>query len=387
MRLIISCTQQYAQAALLWENQLIDYQKLPFKEKTHQLGDIVLAVVKERVPGLDAVFMDIGEAKPAFMPVSKKEKTTYRPGMERIVQIRKEAYAEKGPEVTEHLSVTGASVVLTPQVASIGVSAKITEDKERQRLRNIGQTFPQAESVGYILRTESRGKSVDILQEEAKALYGTYQNIVSRAKFSRLGDTLYTQGTPLGRWVLSFPTASIEGIVVDDPRVLASLQEEIVPLRPALKERFHLFQDAKWTVFDVYSISSQLQKATQKRVLLPGGGYLFIEETQALAAIDVNTGKALTKADKEAAISQFNLKAIPTIVQQILLRNLSGIILIDFIDMDSKVHEQQVLEALKDEFAKDRHVTRIMGFTRLKLVEISRERRGASLSQRLGISS
>ena len=173
----------------------------------------------------------------------------------------------------------------------------------------------------------------------------------------------------------------MEKIVVDDAYLLTQTEEEVLIQRPALEGKFQLYQDAKWPVMDLYKISSQLQKAMQKRVMLPDGGYLFIEETEALSVIDINTGKSIRGQLKEEAITAFNLKTIPVIVQQILLRNLAGIIVIDFIDMKKQEHQRQILQALQKEFKKDRRKTQIFGFTRLELVEISRERKGLPLSK------
>ena len=291
------------------------------------------------------------------------------------------AIGEKGVVITDHLSLTGQYVVLTPDNPKLGVSSKITEETERQRLREIGKTFPEAEEIGYILRTESQGQREAVLRREAEKLYELFGKLQSRAKYSRIGETLYSAGTGLGKLILGFPVDQIEKIVIDDAYLMTRLQEELMIQRPALEGKFQLYQDAKWPVMDLYKISSQLQKAMQKRVMLQDGGYLFIEETEALAVIDVNTGKSIRGQLKEEAITAFNLKTVPVIVQQILLRNLAGIIVIDFIDMKKNEHQKQVLDALTEEFKKDRRKTQIFGFTRLELVEISRERKGLPLSK------
>lgn len=219
------------------------------------------------------------------------------------------------------------------------------------------------------------------MEREAEKLYELYCKIHSSAKYSRIGETLYSAGTGLGKLILGLPASQIEKVVIDDAHLLTQLEEEVLIQRPDLEGKFQLYQDEKWPILDLYKISSQLQKATQKRVLLPDGGYLFIEETEALAVIDVNTGKGIHGQKKEEAITAFNLKTIPAIVQQIVLRNLAGIIVIDFIDMKKSEHQKQVLDALTVEFQKDRRKTQILGFTRLELVEISRERKGLPLSK------
>lgn len=379
-QLIVSQSFEKVQAGVLYNDTLMEYYE--FSENDREiLGDIRLGQVREVVPGINAVFMNVGENRPGFMPVDKGRISDYKPGQEFLVQIQKAAIGEKGVVVTDHLSLTGQYVVLTPDNPKLGVSSKITEETERQRLREIGKTFPEAEEIGYILRTESQGQTEAVLRREAEKLYELFGKLQSRAKYSRIGETLYSAGTGLGKLILGFPVDQIEKIVIDDAYLMTRLQEELLIQRPALEGKFQLYQDAKWPVMDLYKISSQLQKAMQKRVMLQDGGYLFIEETEALAVIDVNTGKSIRGQLKEEAITAFNLKTVPLIVQQILLRNLAGIIVIDFIDMKINEHQKQVLDALTEEFKKDRRKTQIFGFTRLELVEISRERKGLPLSK------
>ncbi len=379
-QLIVSQAYEKVQAGVLHNDTLLEYYE--FSEHDREiLGDIRLGQVREVVPGINAVFMNVGENRPGFMPVDKGCISDYKPGQEFLVQIQKAAIGEKGVVVTDHLSLTGQYVVLTPDNPKLGVSSKITDETERLRLKEIGKSFPKAEEIGYILRTESQGKPEAALQLEAEKLYELLCKLQSRAKYSRIGETLYSAGTGLGKLILGFPVDQINKIVIDDAYLLTRLEEELLIPRPALEGKFQLYQDAKWPVMDLYKISSQLQRAMQKRVMLQEGGYLFIEETEALAVIDVNTGKSIRGQLKEEAITAFNLKTVPVIVQQILLRNLAGIIVIDFIDMKKAEHQKQVLDALTEEFKKDRRKTQIFGFTRLELVEISRERKGLPLSK------
>ena len=379
-RLIVSQAAEKVQAGLLLDNVLMEYYEFSQNDR-EILGDIRLGQVREVVPGINAVFINVGENRPGFMPVDKRRISSFKPGQELLVQIQKAAVGEKGVVVTDHLSLTGQFVVMTPDIPKVGVSAKISDDAERDRLRNIGITFPKAGECGYILRTESCGQKADVLLMEAKKLYTLLGKLQSRAKYSRVGETIYSAGTGLGKLLLNLPAAQIEKIIIDDANLLNQIQEEILIQRPELEGKFDLYRDAKWPVMDLYKISSQLQKAMQKRVMLQDGGYLFIEETEALAVIDINTGKTVRGQLKEEAITAFNLKTVPVIVQQILLRNLAGIIVIDFIDMKKSEHQRQVLQALQEEFKKDRRKTQILGFTRLELVEISRERKGLPLSK------
>lgn len=379
-QLIVSQGAEKVQAGLLHDGVLVEYHEFSQKDK-EILGDIRLGQVREVITGINAVFLNVGENKPAFMPVDHVGLNCFKPGQELLVQIQKAAIGEKGLAVTDRLSFTGQYVVLTPDDPKIGVSSKITEETERARLKAIGESFPCAGEIGYILRTESEGQEAAALDAEAQKLFDLYEKVKSRAKYSRVGETVFPRGSGIGKLILDLPLTKLDRIVVDDAYLLTQLEEELLIQRPILEGKFHLYHDEEWPVMDVYKVSSQLQKAMQKRVMLPDGGYLYIEETEALSVIDVNTGKNVRGYQKEEAITAFNLKIIPQIVQQILLRNLSGIIVIDFVDMKKAEHQKQVLQALKEEFRYDRRKTQILGFTRLELVEISRERKGLPLSK------
>lgn len=384
-QIMISKLPEKIQAGILWEDQLIAYHEY-VQENEEILGDIRLAQIEEVVPGINAVFLNIGEKRPAFMPIDQTTARNYKPGQECLVQLQKDAVGEKGMVVTDQLSLTGRYIVLTPANSKLGVSAKIADPKERARLKDIGSSFPQCGKIGYILRTDSQSKEELPLQQEALRLYQLYQKITEQAKYSRIGDTLYRAGSSVGKLILSLPVAKIGKIVVDDAALFKQIKEEILLQHSELESCFQLYQDSHWPLMDFYKISAQLPKALQKKVFLSHGGYLFVEETEALAVIDVNTGKAIAGRDKEIAVAQFNIQAVPYIVQQILLRNLAGIIMIDFIDMRETAHKNQLLAILQKTFSElDLHKTKVHGFTQLGLVEISRERKGKPLSRQFHI--
>ncbi|MCI8632694.1 MAG: ribonuclease E/G [Lachnospiraceae bacterium] len=384
-QIMISKLPEKIQAGILWEDQLIAYHEY-VQENEEILGDIRLAQIEEIVPGINAVFLNIGEKRPAFMPIDQTTARNYKPGQECLVQLQKDAVGEKGMVVTDQLSLTGRYIVLTPANSKLGVSAKIADPKERARLKDIGSSFPQCGKIGYILRTDSQSKEELPLQQEALRLYQLYQKITEQAKYSRIGDTLYRAGSSVGKLILSLPVAKIGKIVVDDAALFKQIKEEILLQHSELESCFQLYQDSHWPLMDFYKISAQLPKALQKKVFLSHGGYLFVEETEALAVIDVNTGKAIAGRDKEIAVAQFNIQAVPYIVQQILLRNLAGIIMIDFIDMREIAHKNQLLAILQKTFSElDLHKTKVHGFTQLGLVEISRERKGKPLSRQFHI--
>ena len=384
-QIMISKLPEKIQVGVLLEDQLTSYHEY-IKADEEILGDIRLAQIEEVVPGMNAVFLNIGEKRSAFMPIDQMSSKVYKPGQECIVQLQKAAVGEKGMVVTDQISLTGRYIVLTPDNPKLGVSSKIADPKERARLKDIGSSFPQCGKIGYILRTDSQNREELPLYQEALRLYQLYQKITEQAKYSRIGETIYRSGSAAAKLIGSLPTATIQKIVVDDPALFKQIKTEILLQQPELESCFQLYQDSNWPLMDFYKISAQLHKALQKKIFLPHGGYLFVEETEALAVIDVNTGKAIAGPIKETAVANFNIKAVPYIVQQILLRNLAGIIIIDFIDMKETAHKNQLLSALQKTFSDwDLHKTKVHGFTQLGLVEISRERKGKPLSQQFPV--
>lgn len=388
--LAISKQADECHVALLENEVLLEYYRY-HEHDQEALGDIKLGQIVQIVEGINAAFVNIGKKKPAFMPLPKELLTAYHCGQELPVQLQKAPNGEKAEEVTPFWSLHASCIVITPYNAKLGVSAKITDAAERERLKNILMPLWEEgggnQGFGYILRTESLDKSASFLIAQAEGLRDRCQEIQQRARYSRIGDTLYSAGSPISKFIQCFPVTSLSKISVDDTALLRTLKEEIRMIAPEYEPKFTAYQDKTWNLWDFLKISSQLQKALQKQIFLPDGGYLYIEETEALSVIDVNSGKQpkekLSGKEKMTAITAVNLKAVPVIAQQIRLRNLSGIIIIDFINMQRREDREMILAALTDALSQDPRRSQVLGFTRLGLVEISRERKEVSLAKRL----
>ena len=388
--LAISKQADECHVALLENEVLLEYYRY-HEHDQEALGDIKLGQIVQIVEGINAAFVNIGKKKPAFMPLPKELLTAYHCGQELPVQLQKAPNGEKAEEVTPFWSLHASCIVITPYNAKLGVSAKITDAAERERLKNILMPLWEEgggnQGFGYILRTESLDKTASFLIAQAEGLRDRCQEIQQRARYSRIGDTLYSAGSPISKFIQRFPVTSLSKISVDDTALLRTLKEEIRMIAPEYEPKFTAYQDKTWNLWDFLKISSQLQKALQKQIFLPDGGYLYIEETEALSVIDVNSGKQpkekLSGKEKMTAITAVNLKAVPVIAQQIRLRNLSGIIIIDFINMQRREDREMILAALTDALSQDPRRSQVLGFTRLGLVEISRERKEVSLAKRL----
>lgn len=365
--------------AVLEETRLVEYYPF-FTAKTVLPGEIYMGQILHRISGLSAVFVEIGTGKPAFLPLDGKDMTEFSPGRELPVQIQKVPVGEKGAAVTDVLSFSSKYVVLTPCDSRISVSGKITNTAERDRLRQIGRQFPgAAEEVGYILRTESAEQPETVLYQEAEALYQIAAKIKQQIRYTPVGKCMYRSLCPWMELLLEFPEKSIGRIVTDSKECWEQLSDHLSAF-PSLKEKLGFHEDPRWTLSDVCKVSSQLERAQAKQIFLPDGGYLFIEETEAMAVIDVNSAKKVKGTNKEDVVFLINQKAAKEAMAQIRLRNLSGIIIIDFIDMKDPAHQAQLLSLVKEEAKKDRRLVTVHGFTHLGLMELTRERKGLSLS-------
>ncbi len=370
--------------AQMENDALTEYQKLSEKNESH-LGDIRLGKISKIQKNLQAAFVDIGEEKLAFLPLKQEQLDQYKNGQEVIVELKKAAVGNKGMAVTDQFSLRSQHVVLSFGNTLIGVSKKIESEEERRRLKSIGHSFDHPEGVGFVLRTESEGCAEGLLKEEANELIRAFTRLLEKAKYSRVGETLYKDESSLSNELWKIPSLSSDDeIIVEDQEIYSQLIEEIrvKHLQPAFTIR--LYEGNGFSLSALYKVESQLEEACRKRVNLSGGilsgGYLFIEETEALNVIDVNSGKDLTGKNKEAAVTAFNIACCGVIARQIRLRNLSGIIIIDFIDMEKEENKKAVMEAMEKAMSSDPRVHTIVDFTKLNLLEMTRARKGLSLS-------
>ncbi len=304
-------------------------------------------------------------------------------GQEIIVQIAKEPLGQKGARITSYVALPGRFVVYMPTVDHVGVSRKISSEEERQRLKRILQTHRQGIPGGYILRTAGEGQSEEDLRADMLFLYNLWLDIRQKAEKRKAPALIYHDLDVVQRVLRDQLTANFKNIWVDNEEIYETVVQFVQRFQPALVGRVKLYTRST-PIFDTFNITSELEKALRPKVWLKSGGYIVINQTEALVAIDVNTGKFVGKSNRlEDTIVKTNTDAIREIVRQIRLRDLGGIIVVDFIDMDERKNRQKVMQTLEEAMRADRAPYKILSFNDFGLVAITRKRVKQSLERTL----
>lgn len=304
-------------------------------------------------------------------------------GQEILVQISKEPLGQKGARITSHIALPGRYVVYMPTVDHPGVSRKIASDDERLRLRKIIQTHRTGMPGGFIVRTAGEGKSEPEIAADMTFLYNLWLDIRQKAEKRPAPAMIHHDLDIVQRLLRDQLADSFKAIWVDSEDVYESVVRFVERLQPALVSRVKLYTRPA-PIFDAFNITAELEKALRPKVWLKSGGYIVVNQTEALVAIDVNTGKFVGKSNRlEDTIVKTNVEAIREIVRQMRLRDLGGIIVVDFIDMDERKNRQKVMQALEDEMRRDRAPYKILQFNDFGLVAITRKRVKQSLERTL----
>lgn len=361
---------------LLDGDTLVEYQRYSAREISF-LQRILIGKITEPVRGLNSYFVNIKEERPGYLQVDSE--CNIRCGDEVPVQIIQEGVGRKGHRLTLKYTIPGESVVLTPYDTRISISSKVEDPKERERLYQLANILPHQGETGYIVRTDAVHYTQEEILEESDMLYQQHLEIQRRSETSSLGTVLYQPPSPVIRYIRSLPRGSVKKVVVDDAGYLQELTEmfQEAGKMPPLQ----LFNQGRWGIREFYRLTTPLDRALQREVLLKDGGSLVIEETEAMVVIDVNSGGAAVREDREETLYQMNCRAAKEIAHQIRLRNLAGIIIVDFIDMKNKAHQSALLNLMRQEVRKDPRKTTVHGLTRLGLMEITRQRGLRPLSQ------
>jgi ribonuclease G len=304
-------------------------------------------------------------------------------GQEIIVQIAKEPLGQKGARITSHIALPGRFVVYMPTVEHVGVSRKIPSDEERQRLKRVLQTHRQGVPGGFICRTAAENKSEEELKSDMHFLYNLWLDMRQKAEKKPAPVLLHHDLDLVQRILRDQLTTSFKTIWVDNEELYESILSFVQRFQPALVGRVKLYTRSN-PIFDEFGITAEVEKALRPKVWLKSGGYIVINQTEALVAIDINTGKYVGKSNRlEDTIVKINTDAIKEIVRQIRLRDLGGIIVVDFIDMDERKNRQKVMLALEDSMRADRAPYKILQFNDFGLVAITRKRVKQSLERTL----
>ena len=309
--------------------------------------------------------------------------TMLRPGQEIIVQVSKEPIALKSARITSHISMPGRQLVFLPTVNHVGVSRKIRSDQERKRLRSVIAKNRQDRTGGFIIRTASEGVSEEDLSQDMDYLMKTWHDILSRGSTEKSPCLLYEEFGLVARILRDKLDDSFQSIWVDDEKEYASIVSFVDHFMPQLLPRVKLYLKEK-PIFDFFNLTQEVQRATAPKVWLRSGGFIVINHTEALVAIDVNTGKYVGKGGNfEETIAKTNMDAAKEIARQVRLRNLGGIIVMDFIDMVDKKNKRQVLDLLLQEMRRDKAPSKILPFNDFGMVVMTRKRTASSLEKNL----
>ncbi len=370
------------------QNKLIEFH---LEEQDNKLvGNIYRGRVTNVLQGMEAAFIDIGESKNAYLYVKdaiprellyngKKYKISdvLKSGQEVIVQVIKEPSGNKGAKVTTHIEIPGRYLVFTPFSNKINISRKISNSTELENLKDIGKRIIK-DDMGGIFRTASESMEESLLKEEYDILYGIYAKIEKERNFLPCPKLLYKEPSLGYQIIRDSYNDTIEKIIVNSKEVYNNLilMEEIYPFKFSHK----LELNTDFSISYDTGIQLDLKTALQRKVPLRSGGYIVIDETEALTAIDVNTGKFVGTSSLGDTVVKTNIEAAEEIARQIRLRDIGGIIIVDFIDMKDKNHISTVLSILKKHLKKDRIKTNIIDITKLGLVELTRKKIRRSLS-------
>ncbi len=303
-----------------------------------------------------------------------------REGQEIMVQVAKSPIGTKGARVTCHISLPGQFLVLMPKSLHVGISRRIEDEDERNRLKNIMISLREEETSGYIVRTAAEGVREEKLGQEMAFLGKLWQAIQNRRDSSACPALIHRELTVSLRAVRDLLTHEADQLMVDSEETYEAIQSFLDTFMPRLKHAVRLYEKPE-PIFDAFNLEGDITRALKRKVWLKSGGYIVIEHTEALVAIDVNTGRYVGKHNLEETILKTNLEAVKEIAYQIRLRDIGGIIIIDFIDMEKKTNQEKVYNALKEAVKKDRSKTHILPISELGLVQMTRKRVRKSLSR------
>lgn len=402
-RLVADVCPGETRVALLEDDSLAEIH-LETQGKERLVGNIYKGRVANILPGMQAAFIDIGLDKNAFLyagdiltdeeAVQDAEGTVnsagrrradtpqirkiLHPNQEILVQVLKQPGGAKGARVTTHITLPGRLLVLTPTVDHIGISKRIESEEERERLRAAVNRARQP-GMGVILRTAAEHASEQELEREIRFYSRLWDRIRSKASVLSAPRLVYAEQNLLFRSVRDAFTDDVTEFVVNDQAAYERIRALVSILAPWMLPRVRYYTDDA-PIFDYYNVEPQIARAEQQRVGLKNGSYLVFDEAEALTAIDVNTGKFIGKNDLQETILATNLQAADEIARQIRLRDLSGIIIIDFIDMDIPENKRKVVDRLEQAVKRDRTKTNVLGMTQLGLVEMTRKRLRRPLS-------
>ncbi|MBO8132034.1 MAG: Rne/Rng family ribonuclease [Candidatus Marinimicrobia bacterium] len=401
--LMSKCLQE-TRIAILEDGKLVELF-IEKSGKSRMVGNIYKGKVENVVEGIRAAFVDIGYGLNAFLPFSEvnnpasivsitedvdreddeeieilpsqlKEPDTgeinIKTGQDILVQVIKEPFADKGPRVTTDISLPGRFLVLVPNISYVGVSKKITSRSERKRLKDLAKSI-KPDNFGLIIRTVAEGKEKDTLKKDLDDLLKKWERIEKKAKTESAPVCVYEDIEMVSSVMRDLLTPDVSKVVVDSKSLYKKIHSYVSSVSPDMVKRLEYYS-SKTPIFDFYGVEKEIRKSLNKRVWLKSGGFIVIEHTEAMTTIDVNSGKFIGKKDYEENALKINIQAAYEIARQVRLRDIGGIIVIDFIDMGKEENKKKVFHELLKEFRKDRAKVAIAPISDFGLLEMTRQR-------------
>lgn len=383
IELIVNKSNDTKIIAAVENGKLVEiYEENEQSQKARNEGNIYIGIVKDIVPGMQAAFVDIGTEKNSFIHVKdvvpqvdekiekridKKIKDVVKSGEKILIQIQKDSNEKKGARASTHIKLTGKYVILMPNTNIVTISQKIENDKERERLLEIvKKVLP--ENTGAIVRTAALKKNGEEIEKDLNQLVEKWKKI--KAKFDKAPNKpqlLFKSPSFLEKLILDLPENKIEKIEVNEQKEY----EEIRKMLNDVNEKISL--ELSENIFEKYELEKQIEKTKQRKIWLNCGGFITIDQTEALVAIDVNSGKFTGKSTLEETVYKVNYEATIEIAKQLRLRDIGGIIIIDYIDMQKQENKEKIEKLLKESLKQDRAKTQVEGFTKLNLMELTRK--------------
>ncbi len=382
IEIIISKKEEVKTIAVVENGKLIEIYE-ENKENKHERneGNIYTGIIKDIIPGMQAAFIDIGTEKNSFIHVrdivpqvdekieekiEPKIKEIIKPKQKLLVQVQKDSNDKKGARTSTHIKLTGKYIILLPQTTIVTISQKITETKEKERLiKLVKDNLP--EGMGAIVRTIAEKKEDNLIINDIKQLAESWNEIyINFQKCEGKPKLLYRSPNIVEKIILDLPNEKIDSIISND-------KEDIENLKKIVSPNIKLVVEENIDLLEKYELEGQIEKTKQRKVWLNCGGFITIDPTEALVAIDVNSGKYTGKTSLEETVYKVNYEATIEIAKQLRLRDIGGIIIIDYIDMKNSEHKEKIEKLLKETLKQDRAKTQVEGFTKLNLMELTRK--------------
>jgi ribonuclease G len=403
--ILINVTPRETRVALV-ENGMLQEVHLERALKRGYVGNIYKGKISRVMPGMQAAFVEIGLDRAAFLHASDIVRAAppllaegaengssaatptppinelVRDGQELVVQVIKDPIGSKGARLTTHLSIPSRYLVLLPYSKMIGISVRIEDEVERTRLKELLTELADGSTSGFIVRTNAEGQSREALAEDVDYLGKVWEALKESIARTRQGERIYEDLSLPLRALRDLMHADIEKVRVDSRETLERTIRFAKQFMPDLVDRIEHYPGER-PIFDLYGIEDEIQRALKKEVPLKSGGYLIVDQTEAMTTIDVNTGAFLGHRNLEETVYKTNLEAAQSAARQLRLRNLGGIIIIDFIDMTDEEHKRQVIRMLEKSLARDHAKTTVYEMSPLGLVEMTRKRTTESLERQL----